>query len=56
MSVRVFNKETGKTIYESDPAKPYEIRHPKGLLPDHAPVRRFLKRKPHYRHFQGLLR
>ena len=55
MSIRRFNTETGKTIYQSDPAKPYEIRHPQGLLPEHAPVRRFQKSKPRYRHCRGLL-
>jgi hypothetical protein len=55
MSIRRFNIETGETLYESDRAKPYEIRHPKGLSPDHAPVRRFQRGKPRYRHFQGLL-
>jgi hypothetical protein len=55
MSLRRFNIETGETLYEDDRANSYVLRHPKGLLPDHAPVRRFLRAKPRYRHLRGLL-
>lgn len=48
MSLRKFNIETGETLYEDDQAKCYVLRSPKGLLPEHAPVRRFLRAKPRY--------
>jgi hypothetical protein len=48
--------ETGKkqVIFESDPAKPFELRRPRNSTA-HAPVRRFAKGKPRYRRFRGLL-
>lgn len=55
MSLRKFNLETGETLYEDDRAKPYVLRHPKGLLPEHAPIRRFSRGKPRYRRYRGLL-
>jgi hypothetical protein len=46
--------ETGKQTTISDSSKPYELRRPKGLS-IHAAERQFLKRKPRYRNFRGLL-
>jgi hypothetical protein len=40
------------TLSRSD--KPYELRRPKGLSV-HAPERRFLKGKPRYRRYRGVL-
>lgn len=51
--LRSMNNETGK-VFEADSCKLYEIRRPKGLLAQE-PVRRFLKGKPRYRHFRGVL-
>jgi|HubBroStandDraft_3_1064219.scaffolds.fasta_scaffold451642_1 hypothetical protein len=42
--------EDGKqtVTFEDDHSLPYVRRHPKGLLPEHAPIRRFSRRKPRY--------
>jgi len=48
MSIRSFNLESGETLFEDDSDKSYVLRHPKGLLPEHAPIRRFKRRKPRY--------
>lgn len=46
--------ETGKATIIADSSKPYELRRPKGLS-IHATERQFLKRKPRYRRYRGML-
>ncbi|MGA8646512.1 MAG: hypothetical protein WB628_06695 [Candidatus Sulfotelmatobacter sp.] len=53
MSLRRFNLETGKTLYQDDRTKPYVLRQPVGL--PLASVRRFQRGKPRYRRYRGLL-
>jgi len=53
MIIKHRNLATEEVIFESDNSKSYEIRRPKGLTD--ATVRRFLKCKPRYRRYRGLL-